>query len=345
MVGFESFLDFKFNDRYAHEFGIIRTSSNNRYEQNILQQRKDVVSDVPGADGQLYWGSTSAKREIRIDYAFDGLTEKQLNEMLVAWDDRKLHKLILAEEPYKYYLAKLTGNSTLKHLCFEIDGQRVYRGEGSFIFTSYSQYVYGIGKTTEELESLHNVLITDTDTDGTITLLESNEDHDIIIKSNKVNDEDLLTIQGYPSIKEGYYVFEPEENGGKIKIYNYGDVPTNFVLHLKVSSGFSVGATFNIKLLDSPKSSFTLKSKVSYPDGADIYIDSKNYTTRAEYIDSSVGTVTNNLSLASGTMFLLPVGESTIEITGEAKNIIIEEKTIDNDIKINGSIELNYLYL
>ena len=67
---FQSFLDFKFNNKYAHEFGITRVITGDRYEENFISQKKELTSNVPGADGQLYWGSTTAKKEIKIDYAF-----------------------------------------------------------------------------------------------------------------------------------------------------------------------------------------------------------------------------------------------------------------------------------
>ena len=53
-----------------------------------------------------------------------------------------IHELIFDERPYQAWSAKVTGTASLKHICFEIDGERVYRGEGSLTFTCYYPYAH-----------------------------------------------------------------------------------------------------------------------------------------------------------------------------------------------------------
>jgi hypothetical protein len=80
-----------------------------------------------------------------------------MNTIKRSWNDKKIHDLIFDETPYKVYSAKMTGNSMLKHLAFtEQDGSRVYRGEGSFVFTCYfpfarSRYEYQEDYTVDNI--------------------------------------------------------------------------------------------------------------------------------------------------------------------------------------------------
>jgi phage-related protein len=50
--------------------------------------------------------------------------------------------LIFDEYPYKTYSAKVTGQASLKHIVFELEEGRVYRGEGTIQFTCYYPYAH-----------------------------------------------------------------------------------------------------------------------------------------------------------------------------------------------------------
>ena len=52
-----------------------------------------------------------------------------------------MHELSFDERPYIVYDAKVTGTPTLKFICFDENGQRIYKGEGTVQFTAY--YPYG----------------------------------------------------------------------------------------------------------------------------------------------------------------------------------------------------------
>ena len=72
----------------------------------------------------------------------------QLRNLRRCLGDKKIHDLIFDETPYKVYSAKVTGSSSVKHLCFDIDGgQRIFKGEGTIQFTCFfpfarSRYKY-----------------------------------------------------------------------------------------------------------------------------------------------------------------------------------------------------------
>lgn len=151
-----SFLGFSFNNIHSSVIGITRTNGD-RYETKLIPTLKDRTADKVSTDGQFFYGSTYQKREFTVNFAFEEMTESQMNTIKRSWNDKKIHDLIFDETPYKVYSAKITGNSLLKHLAFtEQDGSRVYRGEGSFVFTCYfpfarSRYEYQEDYTVDNI--------------------------------------------------------------------------------------------------------------------------------------------------------------------------------------------------
>mgnify|MGYP003292333635 CR=1 FL=1 len=98
---------------------------------------------VPGGDGMYHFGSYYTQRQFNIPYAFDALTEEQLERIKTVFGDKKIHELIFDEAPYKAYQAKVTGTAQIKHIPFsEGANNRIYKGEGSIQFTAYDPYAY-----------------------------------------------------------------------------------------------------------------------------------------------------------------------------------------------------------
>lgn len=143
-----SYLGFTFNGVHSSDLGIVRTSSGSRYNDDLLPTTTDKTVEVPGGDGTYYFGSYYTQRQFTIDFAFDRLTDLQLRNLRRCLGDKKIHDLIFDETPYKVYSAKVTGSSSVKHLCFDIDGgQRIFKGEGTIQFTCFfpfarSRYKY-----------------------------------------------------------------------------------------------------------------------------------------------------------------------------------------------------------
>ena len=151
-----SFIGFTFGNRHSSKLGIFRTSQSNRYTIDLTPQTFDTVTDLKTADGSYFWSSKYTKREIPISFAFYGLTEEQIQQLKRVFNDKKIHPLILDEEPYKVWSAKLTGTAICKHICFEQNGQRFYCGEGTFQFVAFypfarSRYQYIEDYTIENI--------------------------------------------------------------------------------------------------------------------------------------------------------------------------------------------------
>lgn len=137
------FIGFTYNGKHSiRDLGIYRVSSGNRYEDNITAAMTDKTVDVPGGDGQYYFGTTFKNRTFKVDYAFDDLTEEKIALIKQVFRGDGIHDLVFDEAPYKVWSAKVTGTASMKHLCFDEGGVRKYKGEGSITFTSYFPYAH-----------------------------------------------------------------------------------------------------------------------------------------------------------------------------------------------------------
>ena len=137
------FIGFTYNGKHSiDDFGIYRTSDGSRYNDDLVPALNDKTADIPGGDGQYFFSSNHKNRLFNIQIAFDHLSETKYREMRTWLDGKEIHDLVFDEAPYKVYSAKVTGTPQLKTLCFEEDGERVYKGEGTIQFTAYYPYAH-----------------------------------------------------------------------------------------------------------------------------------------------------------------------------------------------------------
>lgn len=137
------FIAFSFKGKNSYDdFGLYRTSDGDRYNTDLTPEAKDITAEVPGGDGAYYFGSTYTQRQFPINFAFDHLEEEKFREMKEWLNSKEMGDLWFAETPYKVYTAKPQGRATLKTICFEENGKRIYKGEGSVTFVAYWPYAH-----------------------------------------------------------------------------------------------------------------------------------------------------------------------------------------------------------
>lgn len=141
------YIAFSFKGKHSYEdMGIYRVSDGDRYNIKLSPTLAEKVTDIPGGDGQYYFGTTYKAKNFDISFAFDHMTEKQFLALKQWLNGKEMGDLWFAEEPYKVYTAKVTGSATIKTICFEEmnDGttQRIYKGEGSVSFTAYYPFAH-----------------------------------------------------------------------------------------------------------------------------------------------------------------------------------------------------------
>lgn len=266
----DEFLDFIFAGHRASDLNIKRTSNGDRYNINLTPEMTDIATDVPNNDGQYYYGTNYQTRKIVIPFAFDGLTETNLRKIKQWLNNTKISKLVLSEAPYKFYHAKVTDTCQIKHLCFDINGERVYRGEGEITFTCFYPFCQSIYFTLESANvSAETTSSTDAGVDGAIEANYLSTDTELSRALGKGGEpltsdaSTFTTAVEYYRPKVTWQTIQPNEmvvaevtEGGEdtgtetvtktiLTVFNEGDLPMPFIIYLK--SIDSSGATLSLQ--------------------------------------------------------------------------------------------------
>ena len=239
------FTGFQFGSYHTEDLGIVRVSGGDRYEEQLHPEIKDITAEVPGMDGQYFFGSTYGTKTFDLELAFDSLTEVQLRQLRQAFGTRKIERLIFDEEPYKYYLAKLESPIELSYVCFDEpkkiryskannitqeenlpDGIRMINdGAGNRTLEKIDPWVYQEG--TQRIYR----------GEGKITLICNYPFAKSVYKQlpQGKEREDWAVSSGILSADD-YQEFDTYSNG-TIKVYNPGDLATGFRLYIPFYTG------------------------------------------------------------------------------------------------------------
>lgn len=137
------YIAFSFNGLHSYEdFGIYRTSdSKGGFQKKLSGSIADKTANDGGSTGTHYLSTQVGQLTIPISFAFDDLTEVELQK-LRKWlnGSGKMGTLWFAEAPHRVYLAKVTGKPEIKAFAFASPKGRVYKGTGTVEFTSYYPY-------------------------------------------------------------------------------------------------------------------------------------------------------------------------------------------------------------
>ena len=143
------YIAFIFDGKHSYEdFGLVRTGDGDRYNEELLPTAQDTTAEVTGGDGTYFFNTRHKQKVFNISFAFDGLNDAKIREMKQWLNGKKIADLWFAENPYKVYSAKVTGQPNIKFIPFDdynASGQkvgRIYKGEGSVTFTCYWPYAH-----------------------------------------------------------------------------------------------------------------------------------------------------------------------------------------------------------
>ena len=280
------YIGFTFNNTHSSSLGIVRTSDGSRFNENLLPIIQDKTVQVPGGDGTYYFGSFYTQRQFNIPFAFDSLTEEQFATLKRWLGDKQVHELIFDELPYKAYQAKITGSATIKHIPFDENGKRVYKGEGSVQFTAYYPYAKSTFKFLNDGQVLNIV--------------------------NTEEWKEASRIRTNPYIVEDESTTYDELRANSINLYNAGDIETHFQFKINFVEGKIPASKIYIDEDASRQLIWTeMKAK-----GTDAYI---KFNTKLNIIEgySTEGIKTGNVYnqyIKAGSFFKIPLGESVLII-------------------------------
>ena len=147
------FIGMEYNGVHSSALGFVRTSNGDRYNLSLLPSFEDQTAQVQGRDETYYFGLNYTDKNISIDIAFDEINENRFRKITKLFSDRKPHKLILDESPYKYYNVKIAESPEIDYLCFDNGGERIYKGEGSLSFVAYNPFAQNTYKYLTDYNS------------------------------------------------------------------------------------------------------------------------------------------------------------------------------------------------
>ena len=127
-----AFIGFAFgNEHSIEDYGVYRTSDGSRYNTDMIPTLNEKTAEVPGGNGQYYFYTRYKSRQFSVPIAFDHLTEEKFYAMKKWLNGTEIKELSFDEKENIKYSAKVTGTPQLKTICFEEDGENIYKGEGT----------------------------------------------------------------------------------------------------------------------------------------------------------------------------------------------------------------------
>lgn len=289
------FISFTYNGVHSTELGIVRTSSSNRYNDQLVPTSQDKTVPVPGGNGTYFFGSYYTQRAITLDIAYDEVTEATLRRMRKVFEADTVHELIFDDEPYKVYYAKVTGQPQLKYIPFQnydndlLDGTpRIYKGEGTINFTCYDPFAHcpnGYKKYTDWTIGSPIWYKYDNKNEWNLSAMLTNDDN--IDKWNSTTKSFLL--------------------------YNPGDIEADYMVYIPINNTFSSLTIRNKSTLES----HVLSVNSIIPEGADTHVCFNSKTNLLEgiqFIENVGYQKTNNIYnkyLEVGEWFKIPKSLST----------------------------------
>lgn len=287
------FVGFSFNGVSSKELKIMRVSDGTRYEEKLSAEFADRVTTNDSSGKNYYFGVDLKEYKIPINIAFDSLTESDMRKLRETFAPNKVGNFIFDETPYKVQKAKIATQVTLKYVCFDEKGQRIYKGEGTIDLISYDSYAK--------------------------TLSEKKYRNDYINYSNFSEWIDSSRLRE----KGNYDTYIKETK--RINLYNAGDIEAPFKLYLDFTSGalaerlpaltISIGADKILKLNAIPIDETSEDVGVRINTKTNLI---EGYNAKGEITGSY------NWCLESGTFFDIPLNESSLQLSNKVENVKIE---------------------
>lgn len=229
------YLGFTFDGVHSSDLGIVRISDGNKYNENLTPTFSDITATVPGLDKTYYFGSNFTQATATIKFSFDSLTDTQIRKLKKLFSQKEPKDLIFDEAPYKVYSAKPQSIPTLSYLCFDKNGQRIYKGEGTITFVAYSPFARSRFKYLDDY-TLANIPEWKGSIDDITGILDNREewkDSSGIISSNSTIDYDGGSITEI--IDTSYCYGDESSQGCSISLYN----PSDFSIPAKILIQFN----------------------------------------------------------------------------------------------------------
>lgn len=287
------FIGFTFDGIHSSKLNIVRISEGDRYEESLVPSSNIKTTAIPGGDGTYYFGTNYTQRNITIQIAFDHLTQTQIARIVSLFGTKRIVPLIFDENPYKVYYVKVSSDPRLTYLCFDEDGQRIYKGEGSIPLICYSPFARSRFKYLEDY-TVDNIPEWAAP-EGT-TYDYSNLDEWI--------DASGIRTKTYNGIEYDTYII----NTGYINLWNGGQLPTDFNLYIPFEEGSNTIPAFYINLQNAESQLYLNEITKENPSDVKIKINTRTNLIEGIGKDGKITGSIYNKYIEKGNFFKIPTG-------------------------------------
>ena len=162
----ELFSTFIFDGKDCADMGVYSVTSGSVYTMGIEPVFSDNKLEAPAYDGKYYYGTQITGQQFQFNCFCHDLIATEYNKLRTWLSPRKVGRLILSDQPYKYYLVKVVNISTLGAYPLTtiqtpqnsgvlgdfLGGDAVYTGSFTVTFeTVGSAYGYGMSYYRDDL--------------------------------------------------------------------------------------------------------------------------------------------------------------------------------------------------
>lgn len=161
----EVFTTFIFDGKDCADMGVYSVTNSGTYTYKIVPTFKDETLDVPAYDGQYFYGTQLSTQDFVFNMFADNLSLKEYQALKTWLFPQKIGKLIMPDQPFKYYIVKVKSVGDLGELPLtdiqtptysalgdHSEGNVVYVGRFTVTFqTVGSVYGYGMSYYRDDL--------------------------------------------------------------------------------------------------------------------------------------------------------------------------------------------------
>lgn len=238
------FTGFYYDNIHSSTYHLIRTSEGDRYEEDLFPSFKDEEKDLVGGKGKAYFGTTLKEKKIPISVVFEDLREEDFRALRRWLRPDKFKAFRLDERPYKAYWAKISKEPTFEYVCFMEEDEdslskvRVYKGEAKIEFVAYDPMGY-CNDDSYKIELGKKIIFgEEVDSKDKRNWQELKAYSPLWMKDDNLIE--WAPSSGLLNDMSGFNDFSKSEKSAvteiSTKIYNPGDVPTEYELCFELAA-------------------------------------------------------------------------------------------------------------
>lgn len=222
-----NFIDFKFGDHWASDFNLVVVSSGDRYTPPTYGSVNPNTTTVAGKTGVYKWKTQIGEKVITINIAFDKVTMQNVNQIKQWLNPKKINKLILSEEPNKYYWCAINAEPDFSFVPFIEETIKVgnknlitgvYRGEMTLQFICADNFGFSEDDSYENVEVEKGVLYSEKYPDTIIPWVTSSN----LLENAQLYNESAIYLKPFTEVESGDASTSGISEDRPIYLYNAG---------------------------------------------------------------------------------------------------------------------------